>query len=160
MSQLQLEGRAETRDADGQLRRENLRLHEELRLTNLALSQAQSDKAGIVRGVEEVRNTLSPLYRSLRLLFGEIEAVTGAESPAITGNGTANLSRWEAIKQRNPGRIAQAIDVLLLHGAMSTNQLAAAMRMDRSNCSKNVVVKMKSMGLIIKTGHEFSLKEL
>jgi hypothetical protein len=32
--------------------------------------------------------------------------------------------------------------------------------MDRSNCSNNVVSKMKSMGLLIKNGNDFTLRQL
>lgn len=78
---------------------------------------------------------------------------TAAQTPATN-------SRWDAIKQRNPGRISEAIDVLLVHGAMNTSQLAAAMKMDRSNCGANVVPKLSKMGLLVRNGRMFSLKEL
>lgn len=83
------------------------------------------------------------------------------------GDGTVTVpvqvqspDKWQQIKQRLPPRLAQAIDVLLLQGSMSGTQLAAAMRMDRSNCSKNVVQILLRQGLIVRNGRELSLKQL
>jgi hypothetical protein len=148
-SPLLLNGNVDNRDETiSALRRQLAQMDEALRLERIKTGQVEA-------GARELRHVLSPLYRGLQKIFGELDEA------GIDGNGAAPAtSRWELIKQRNPGRIAQAIDVLLLHGTMNTSQLAAAMRMDRSNCGTNVVQKLKSMGLIVKNGNEFSLREL
>lgn len=128
------------------LRSEIERLVDELR-------QERSKNAGIENGIRDLRRILSPLYDGLRLIFGEMDAMRVESSP-VAGN-----SKWEAIKARYQGRIAEAIDVLLLHGTMNSSQLAAAMKMDRSNLSKNLLPKLSSMGLITRNGRDISLRE-
>jgi hypothetical protein len=131
-------------------------LREQNKLLEDACRRAESRVAQASHGAAELRHVLSPLYRALQKIFGELDEAGIGDSNASVSGG----SKWDAIKSRNPGRIAQAIDTLLLHGTMNTSQLAAAMKMDRSNCSNNVVTKMKSMGLIVKNGNEFSLRSL
>ena len=69
-------------------------------------------------------------------------------------------SKWEAIKQRLAPRLKEAIDILLIQGPMRRTQLASAMKMDYSNCVKNVVAVLIRQGLLIDNGRELSLKEL
>jgi hypothetical protein len=106
---------------------------------------------------------LNLLGRSLKhVASGEfdIEEIAASVATSATGISATGNPRWDAIKQRNPGRIAQAIETLLVHGTMSTAQLAAAMRMNRSNCSNNVVTKMNSMGMLQRDGSNWKLKDL
>lgn len=84
-----------------------------------------------------------------------------AASGAVVASAPAtSSSKWDMIKQRLQPRLASAIDVLLVQSPMSTAQLAAAMRMDRSNCGKNVVAVLLRQGLIVRNGHNLSLKQL
>lgn len=69
-------------------------------------------------------------------------------------------TRWEAIKSRLGPRLREAIDVLAVQGPMKRTQLASAMRMDYSNCVKNVVGVLKSQGLLAEANGELSLKQL
>jgi hypothetical protein len=73
---------------------------------------------------------------------------------------SAAPSKWDAIKKRLPPSLAEAVSVLALHGSMNNSQLAAALGMGRNNCSSNIVPKLKAMGLIVKNGNNFELKEL
>lgn len=151
-SPLLLESRMEPDQRDATI----ATLRDQLHRLDEALRLERNRIASVEYGVRELRHILSPLYKALQKVFDELDSMDTADGSATsTGN-----SRWDAIKARNPGRIAQAIDVLLLHGSMNSSQLAAAMRMNRSNCSNNVVVKMKAMGLIVKNGNDISLRQL
>lgn len=97
---------------------------------------------------------LSPLYKALRPAFGDLDPVAGLDS-----NGAAG-SKWEAIKPRLAPRMRDAIDILLMQGSMKRTQLAAALKMDYSNCTKNVVGILLRQGWIVDNGGNLSLKEL
>jgi len=123
------------------------------RVAELESSLAEAESRAKREAVVTVLNLLGAALR--QVASGKIEM-----PPLDVATTTAPSSRWEAIKQRNPGRIAQAVDTLLVHGTMSVSNLASAMRMDRSNCSKNVVTKLRSMGLLVIDGTGFKLKDL
>ena len=72
----------------------------------------------------------------------------------------AQPSKWEPIKKRLAPRLAEAIDIFLAQGAMKRTQLSAAMRMDYSNCTKNVIAVLVRQGLLIESGGLLSLKEI
>lgn len=152
MNLLQLEGIVDMRDQElATLRRQLAQLDEALRLERI--------KTGAIEaGVRKLRSSTLQLFRALQLIHGQIDE-TGIDAQ-VANDGPAANSKWDAIKQRNPGRIAEAIDTLLVHGAMSVSQLAAAMRMDRSNCSRNVAGKLMRMGLVVRNGNALSLKTL
>jgi hypothetical protein len=100
---------------------------------------------------------LNMLAKSLRMVAsGELDLDITDGAVAVAGVNP----RWDAIKRSLPPRLAQAIDVLLTQGPKTNMQLAAAMRMDRTNCNNNVTLKLKQMGLIVKNGNEYSVKDL
>lgn len=72
----------------------------------------------------------------------------------------ASPSKWDAIKKRLQPRLAEAIDVLLLQGSMRRTQLSAALKMDYSNCNKNVIAILLRQGLVKDSGGMLLLKEL
>lgn len=150
MSQFQLEGNVDTRDQEIlALRNQLARLDEALRMERIKTGSVEA-------GARELRRILTPLFSALKQIYGEMDDMQIADSPAATNNN----SKWEAIKSRNPGRIAEAIDVLLIHGGMTSSQLAASLKMNRSNCSGNLIPKLHSLGLAVRNGSVISLKQL
>ncbi len=146
------------------LRAENRQLARELDDAKVEARRAREDAD---RALSRLRTQLSPLYRALQAVFGELDAAGVTEStspaaaagPAAQPSGRATDPRWESWKQKLPGRTAELIDLLLLHGEMNRNQLMAAMR-----CGKDVVrvtiSRLNVAGLINKNGGRFSLKQL
>jgi hypothetical protein len=130
---------------------------EELDSLSARVSQLESALATVEANAKRgaVVMVLNLLSASLKqVAAGKIDLKT-VESSASNGD-----ARWDAIKRGLAPRLAQAIDVLLTHGAKTNSQLAAAMKMDRTNCNNNVTLKLKQMGLIVKNGNEYSVKGL
>lgn len=96
---------------------------------------------------------LSPLYKALRPAFGDADPISGLD-------GDSSQAKWDAIKQRLAPRMREAVDILLMQGSMKRTQLAAALKMDYSNCTKNVVGILLRQGWIVDNGGNLSLKEL
>jgi DNA-binding transcriptional regulator YdaS (Cro superfamily) len=69
-------------------------------------------------------------------------------------------SKWDAIKKKLPPRHAEAIDILMLQGSMRRKQLAAALKMDYSNCSSNLIGPLLRQGWFVDNGGSLSLKDL
>lgn len=109
-----------------------------------------------------IARLLSPLYKSLKPIFGELEAVgveyIGMEAavPASTGK----QSQWESVKQRLKPREREVIDVLLLQGQMGRTQIAAAIKMDYTHCRKTVIAPLISQGWLVESGGKIALKNL
>ena len=77
-----------------------------------------------------------------------------------SSSSTATGSKWDAIKQRLQPRLRECVDLLLIQGHMKRTQIAAALKMDYSNCIKNVITILMRQGLLVDNGGELSLKEL
>ena len=139
-------------------------LEQDLRQAKAEVIRLRASSDTATMAITELRRQLGPLYRALRAVFGEIELVAGKDdaptspSPSPSSDNGSQSSRWDAIKRGLAPRLAQAIDILLTHGAKTNSQLAAAMKMDRTNCNNNVTLKLKQMGLIVKNGNEYSVK--
>jgi len=163
MNLLRLDGEVDTRDElIEQLRSDNRRLAEELRLAKLELVKAKSDNESVLVGVQEIRNLLTPLYRGLRLTFGEMDALPLSNTVPVNGTATVNPKRaiWEKwIEKFGDSLQAKMITTLLEHGSMSTEQLRVAMQ-----CSGQSVIntynRLLKHGLISRSGGKYSLKEL
>ena len=84
-------------------------------------------------------------------------AIACGDSPVAISDSS---NKWEAIKTRLPPRLREAVDILLLQGSMKRTQLASALKMDYSNCTKNVVTVLKAQGWLIEQNGELSLKPL
>lgn len=107
-----------------------------------------------------LRRQLTPLYRALQGVFGELDAA-GVEETA-TANSETNprtSAVWEAWKSRLGGQTAKVIGALQLHGEMNSTQLAIAIGTRRQNIP-NLIFKLNQAGLINKNGGRFSLKQL
>lgn len=128
------------------------------------------------RGPDQVEQLRSEIQSLARIVSNDINDIRDrvmrieqglAHAAGGNGNGSSPVAlsddrsaKWSQIKNRLQPRLRDAIDVLLLQGPMSGTQLAAAMRMDRSNCSKNVVAILLRQGLIVRDGHNLSLKQI
>ena len=141
-------------------------LEAELRATKQDLRQAQAfardAEAHAAQLFAPLRRSLTPLYRSLQQVFGELDGAHVPEegSPtAPSAGGRATDPRWESWKQKLPGRPAEMIDLLLLHGEMNRNQLMAAMRAGK-DVVRVTVSKLHVAGLVTKNGGRVSLKAL
>lgn len=99
---------------------------------------------------------LSPFYKALRPVFGDAEPL----ADLADGGASRNAGIWDGIKQRLAPRMQEAIDVLLLQKTMKRTQLASALKMDYSNCTKNVISPLIRQGWIVENGGNLSLKQL
>lgn len=99
---------------------------------------------------------LNLLGESLRHIASGKMDITEVASPA---NLQPN-AKWDAVKQRLAPRLREAVDIFLVRGSMNNSQLAAALHLGRSNCSNNVIGALKRQGLLVKSGNDYSLKQL
>jgi hypothetical protein len=128
---------------------------EEIRELRDEIIKLRSDNS---RAIAALRKTLTPLHRSLQQLFGEMDAIDGGNTQAASASGSDN-SKWDFWKRRYPGRIAEAIDILMLQ-PMNTKQLSHALKCDPRTLTSKVIYPMNQSGLLNKSGGVFSLKQL
>lgn len=152
---LQLSGQVDTRDQQiGELEEENDHLSTRVRDLEMELSRTKRENQ---RAIAALRQILSPLRSGINAIFGEMDAIGGealSETPAKN-------AKWEAVKQRLSPRLREVIDLLLIQGTMGRKQIAAALKMDYSNCTKNVIGILIRQGWLIDSGRDgVSLKEL
>lgn len=96
----------------------------------------------------------------LSLLSQALRQVASGKIDLDSIQTEAPAGKWESIKKRLPPKQAAAIDIFLAQGSLKRTQLAAAMRMDYSNCTKNVIAVLVRQGLLIESGGLLSLKDL
>ena len=136
-------------------------LHDEIRQLRRELSEARREVARARdesnRAMSALRKQLNPLYRALQAVFGELDAAHVDDAAPATNARTSAV--WESWKARLPGRPAQAIDALLLHGPMNSTQIGIAIGMHRNNVPV-VMHKLNKAGLIDKQGNKYALKTL
>lgn len=121
-----------------------------------ALRQERAKSHAIEHGVGELRTALNPLYQALQHVFGEIETMGVTET---MGSDPRKKAIWDSWKQKLPSGEGRAIDALLLHGSMTTAQLRIHVGC-ASRTAQNIVVALKSKGLIVKDGGQIKLKQL
>jgi hypothetical protein len=143
----------------GRLRTENSTLRQELREAQEEAAGCRREATQAIRGVQELRSILSPLYQGLQRVFGEIDAmgVSGEPHPATT---VKNSGAWESWKQRMPGIPAQIIDLLMIHGELTSEQMRIHVGTKRKQSIYDATFKLNKAGLLNKNGDRFSLKEL
>ncbi len=147
------DGSVEVSPADGHDLREEIRdLREQLSETHRELAEM---KRASTAALGNLRKLLKPWYQALQMIYGELETVDEDAAPSSPRTSAV----WEAWKSRLPGRPAQIIDALLLHGELNTSQLGVAVGMSRSNVPA-VMTRLKQAGIIQKNGDKFSLKKL
>lgn len=136
------------------LERENAQLRRDVATASLAARQAQ-ESAGLAMG--NLRRQLSPLYRALQMVFGELDAAGVSEQdPAGAPRASAV---WENWKQRVGASAAKCIDALIVHRELNTQQMSVATGLHRTTIPKLIYVLNKN-GLINKNSGRYSLKEL
>lgn len=140
------------------------RLRDENRDLRRELSTARTDIATAKRettlALGALRKTLGPLYSALQFVFGELDAAGVDEAPAASGSANPRtMAVWDAWKSRIGGQPAQLIDAFLLHGEMTSGQIAIAIGINAKNVA-HVVHKLNKAGLIQKNGGKFSLKSI
>jgi hypothetical protein len=139
------------------LQRELYARNRQLAEAEEALRQERAKNAAVESGVRDLRRVLSPLYQALGQVFGEMEGM--GMVAATTSADPRKQAIWESWKAKLPSGEAKAIDALLLHGTMTTAQLRIHVGC-ASRTAQNIVTALKSKGLIVKNGHQISLKEL
>lgn len=154
MKPLLLEGEVDTRDQEIEsLNNRIADLEGELEVARAEAKRAMQQGA---RAVAKLRQILGPLYNSLQVLFGEMDA-TGLVESDTSSAAPATDARWESWKKRLPGRPAEMIDLLLLHKSMSVKNLMAAM-----HCGKDSVYqaayKLGQAGIVSNNGGRYELK--
>ncbi len=146
---------AEPTDSYDDLREEIRDLREQLRDAQREVAMAKREAA---RALGNLRKQLNPLYQALQMVFGELDSVDENE-PLTAPVNPRTSAVWESWKSKLPGRTAQIIDALLLHGEMNSTQLAIAIGIHRNNVPQ-LIFKLNKAGLIDKNGNKYSLKKL
>jgi hypothetical protein len=117
----------------------------------------EEEKRRSVNAVGKLRTQLTPLYNALQQLFGDMDAIGGGEAPAAAAGASG---KWVAIKSKMPQRHRECIDLLAIAGKMRRGQIAAAMKMDKSNCSKNVIGILLRQGFLVDNNGEIELRQI
>jgi len=125
------------------------------------LSRAIQAKRASEQGLSALRKQLTPLYRALQAVFGELDAA-GVDDSGPANNATPRVSAvWESWKQKLGTNTAPArvIDALLGHGELNVAQLKVAAKMANQTVY-DAIHRLNKLGLINKNGGRFSLKQL
>lgn len=159
MSQLALEGQVQDDTFAGLRRRITeleaaiAELEVELAGTDKELEEARRQCARTETAARELRRILTPLHRALGAVFGTFESI-----PDDGAQQSSTDPRWERWKRDLPGKPADMIDLLRLHGSLSTKALMTAMK-----CGKDAVYqaafKLGKAGLLA-SNSPYSLKQL
>jgi hypothetical protein len=154
-------------DVDPEIERLRARVRGLERETADAKVEAKRAREDADRALSMLRKQLSPLYRALQAVFGELDAAgvtddVPAESRAASspnGPDVRVAAVWASWKSKLGGGAAKAIDALLVHSDLNTQQLAIATGLHRTTVPK-VIYELNKAGLINKNGGRFSLKQL
>jgi hypothetical protein len=112
--------------------------------------------------IAEMRQTIQrdSVMLLLNVLHQAIRDIAAGKYGLDTPLPGADDSKWDAIKSRLTPRLRECVDLLLIQKRMKRTQIAAALKMDYSNCTKNVIGALLRQGLLQEDGGELSLKEL
>lgn len=125
---------------------------------DLATEKARSKQT--LEGAAELKLVLTPLYKGLRHIFGEFDAIGVQDVSSASSGGDKKLSAaWESWKKKLGGKAAMAIDVLFLHGEMNATQLRIHLQCG-NDYVYNVISQLHKAGIINKNGGKISLKGL
>lgn len=128
-----------------------------LRRLERAEREAEHIREAAARSIGEMRDALHPLYRAMKLLFGEMGEIAGPGAGPVAAPQFD--PKWEAWKQKLGPSTAPAriIDALLKHGPLNRNQLRQASEMGWSTLDA-ATGRLKNLSLIEKSGDRWTLK--
>lgn len=150
------------------LERQVAKLRGELSDTRHELTRVREDSN---RALTALRQQLSPLYRALQRVFGELDdagvadvagpaaASQGFSPAAVSGSDAKVAAVWAAWKLKVSPACGKVIDALLEHGELNSVQIKVAARLGTSTVSDSIW-KLNKLGLITKNGGRISLKAL
>jgi hypothetical protein len=126
------------------------------------LEDALREKRSLQEGVQRLRTSLTPLYDSLRLLFGDMElmGVEDASGAPASPQKVASSPAWESWKARLGGVSAKMIDILMLHGELTQEQIRIHIGTNRMQTIYDATKKLNKAGIINKRDGRISLKPL
>jgi hypothetical protein len=138
------------------------------RLAADAQVEAKRAKEDAERAMGALRRQLSPLYRALQLVFGELDdAGVGEDAPSGHASGervaddTREAKVWAEWKQKlGAGSAAsRIIDGLQTHGGSTVKQLKVICKASE-NTLYPALSRLSGLGLIEKSGSRYSLRQL
>lgn len=133
----------------------NQELTAALREANASLARVKRESSS---ALSALRKQLTPLYRALQGVFGELDAANvGDESTPLPSSREQQV--WTVWKDKLGKGPAKAIDALLLHGPMTRKQLAVACGYSPQNVS-NIISDLHQASLITKDGDRVALRSL
>lgn len=124
-------------------------------------AQREADRAAedTNRALSNLRLQLSPLFRALQMVFGELDAagVADAVVDPLKSSTQAVDGKWDEWKARLGPGCAKVIDVLLLGGQMTVTAIATTGKMGKRQVYV-ATAKMGQVGILDRNGSKFSLK--
>lgn len=108
--------------------------------------------------LKALRRQLGPLYNSLQMVFGDLDAVISEEPPAVFGGATPSApspDRYEQWKRKLGGKTADAITALQSH-SMTRGQVRIALASGWTTVDASLK-KLRDLGLIEKVDGKFRL---
>jgi len=97
---------------------------------------------------------LNILHQAMRDIAAGKYGIDSTATPTNDGD------KWGTVKSRLAPRLRECVDLLLVQRRMKRTQIAAALKLDYSNCTKNVIGALLRQGLLEDNNGELSLKEL
>lgn len=160
MSQPALSGPIHVQDDRDELKRENARLKRENDDLHLEVQKAKNESRNALRAMAALRDALSPTFRGLKLVFGELESVDLPEAvaPGIASAAPrTSAGMFEGIKARVSPKQAELIGAIEVAGAMTMTQLQAFTG-GRISTIKDSIYKLRDMGIVVRNGEKWALK--
>lgn len=109
------------------------------------------------REVSDLRSEMGRNMKQISDLLRSAKIVYGAAAPGTAPSGPVESDKWEKLKAKLGGKMAQIIEALQLTGVATRTQLknqtgGALGTIDQA------VYKLRDMGLLVKNGDGWSLK--
>jgi hypothetical protein len=164
MSQRLLEGNFEEvpipADDVIRLRREMAGLEQELAEAKQALKVERQASNDAKKAVAALRKMTEPFHIALQMIHGEIDRVNGAAFAVGTDFAdfvSSRDPRWDSWKKKLPPKEWDFIEAILEHGAMTRQQMAAAIHCHVDTAS-TIANRLKNKQLIRKDGDKYALR--
>lgn len=114
-----------------------------------AFNKVKLERDALLQATAGLRKLLAPLW-------GELQNVP--VDVTLTGIPAQPNTRIEAVKRSMPGKPAELIDLLLVHGPMSVTQIITIARWGKNSVYQTVSKLMKA-GIVANNGGKYTLKE-